>query len=149
MAILDADKEGYLRSSSSLIQTVGRAARHVEGHVIMYADNVTRSMHIAISETNRRREIQDAHNRQHGIAPQGIQKAVRDITDRVKGVAEERAPYAAERKLMSEDELFRVVKDLESQMKRAAKNFEFEKAAMFRDEVYEIRRLLAMAKKDA
>ena len=149
VAILDADKEGYLRSSSSLIQTVGRAARHVEGHVIMYADNVTRSMHIAISETNRRREIQDAHNRQHGIAPQGIQKAVRDITDRVKGVAEERAPYAAERKLMSEDELFRVVKDLESQMKRAAKNFEFEKAAMFRDEVYEIRRFLAMAKKDA
>ena len=149
VAILDADKEGYLRSSSSLIQTVGRAARHVEGHVIMYADNVTRSMHIAISETNRRREIQDAHNRQHGIAPQGIQKAVRDITERVKGVAEERAPYAAERKLMSEDELFRVVKDLESQMKRAAKNFEFEKAAMFRDEVYEIRRLLAMAKKDA
>ena len=149
VAILDADKEGYLRSSSSLIQTVGRAARHVEGHVIMYADNVTRSMHIAISETNRRREIQDAHNRQHGIAPKGIQKAVRDITERVKGVAEERAPYAAERKLMSEDELFRVVKDLESQMKRAAKNFEFEKAAMFRDEVYEIRRFLAMAKKDA
>ena len=149
VAILDADKEGYLRSSSSLIQTVGRAARHIEGHVIMYADNVTRSMHIAISETNRRREIQDAHNRQHGIAPQGIQKAVRDITERVKGVAEERTPYAAERKLMSEDELFRVVKDLESQMKRAAKNFEFEKAAMFRDEVYEIRRLLAMAKKDA
>ena len=149
VAILDADKEGYLRSSSSLIQTVGRAARHVEGHVIMYADNVTRSMHIAISETNRRREIQDAHNRQHGIAPQGIQKAVRDITERVKGVAEERTPYAAERKLMSEDELFRVVKDLESQMKRAAKNFEFEKAAMFRDEIYEIRRLLAMAKKDA
>ena len=149
VAILDADKEGYLRSSSSLIQTVGRAARHVEGNVIMYADNVTRSMHIAISETNRRREIQDAHNRQHGIAPQGIHKAVRDITERVKGIAEERAPYAAERKLMSEDELFRVVKDLESQMKRAAKNFEFEKAAMFRDEVYEIRRLLAMAKKDA
>ena len=149
VAILDADKEGYLRSSSSLIQTVGRAARHVEGHVIMYADNVTRSMHTAISETNRRREIQDAHNRQHGIVPQGIQKAVRDITERVKAVAEERAPYAAERKLMSEDELFRVVKDLEAQMKRAAKNFEFEKAAMFRDEVYEIRRLLAMAKKDA
>ena len=149
VAILDADKEGYLRSSSSLIQTVGRAARHVEGHVIMYADNVTRSMHTAISETNRRREIQDAHNRQHGIVPQGIQKAVRDITERVKAVAEERAPYAAERKLMSEDELFRVVKDLEAQMKRAAKNFEFEKAAMFRDEVYDIRRLLAMAKKDA
>ena len=149
VAILDADKEGYLRSSSSLIQTVGRAARHMEGHVIMYADNVTRSMHTAISETNRRREIQDAHNRQHGIEPKGIQKAVRDITERVRAVAEERAPYAAERKLMSEDELFRVVKDLESQMKRAAKNFEFEKAAMFRDEVYEIRRLLAMAKKDA
>ena len=149
VAILDADKEGFLRSSSSLIQTVGRAARHVDGQVIMYADNVTKSMHFAISETNRRRQIQGDHNRKHGIAPQGIQKAVRDITERVKGVAEERAPYKAERKLMSQDELFRVVKDLEIQMKKSAKNLEFEKAAMFRDEVLEIRRLLAMAKKDA
>ncbi len=149
VAILDADKEGYLRSASSLIQTVGRAARHVEGRVIMYADNVTNSMRTAIDETNRRRAIQDAHNRRHGIAPQGIQKAVRDITERVKAVAEERAPYATERKLMSEDELFRVVKDLESQMKLSAKNLEFEKAAMFRDEIYEIRRLLAMSKKNA
>ena len=149
VAILDADKEGYLRSASSLIQTVGRAARHVDGQVIMYADKVTKSMHVAISETNRRRQIQGDHNRKHGIAPQGIHKAVRDITERVKGVAEERAPYKAERKLMSVDELFRVVKDLEVQMKKAAKNLEFEKAAMFRDEVLEIRRLLAMAKKDA
>ena len=115
----------------------------------MYADKVTKSMHVAISETNRRRQIQGDHNRKHGIAPQGIHKAVRDITERVKGVAEERAPYKAERKLMSVDELFRVVKDLEVQMKKAAKNLEFEKAAMFRDEVLEIRRLLAMAKKDA
>ena len=147
VAILDADKEGYLRSSSSLIQTVGRTARHSEGHVIMYADNITGSMQTAISETNRRRAIQDAYNQEHGIVPQGIHKEVRDITERVKAVAEERAPYAAERKLMSEDDLFRVVKDLEAQMKLAAKNLEFEKAAMFRDEIYEIRRLLAMGKK--
>ena len=147
VAILDADKEGYLRSSSSLIQTVGRTARHSEGHVIMYADNITGSMQTAISETNRRRAIQDAYNQEHGIVPQGIHKAVRDITERVKAVAEERAPYAAERKLMSEDDLFRVVKDLEAQMKLAAKNLEFEKAAMFRDEIYEIRRLLATGKK--
>jgi len=147
VAILDADKEGYLRSSSSLIQTVGRTARHSEGHVIMYADNITGSMQTAISETNRRRAIQDAYNQEHGIVPQGIHKAVRDITERVKAVAEERAPYAAERKLMSEDDLFRVVNDLEAQMKLAAKNLEFEKAAMFRDEIYEIRRLLATGKK--
>ena len=149
VAILDADKEGYLRSSSSLVQTVGRAARHSQGHVIMYADTITRSMQTAITETNRRRVLQHAHNQKHGIAPQGIHKAVRDITERVKAVAEERTPYVVERKLMSEDELFRVVKDLEAQMKQAAKNLEFEKAAMFRDEVYEIRRLMALGKKAA
>ena len=147
VAILDADKEGYLRSEASLIQTIGRAARHSDGHVIMYADVITGSIRTAIDKTYRRRAIQEAHNLEHGIVPQGIRKAVRDITERVKAVAEERSPYIAERKLMSEDELFRVVKDLEAQMKLAAKNLEFEKAAMFRDEVYEIRRLLAIGKK--
>ena len=149
VAILDADKEGFLRSSSSLIQTVGRAARHVDGRVIMYADVVTGSMQTALDETNRRREIQGAHNQEHGIVPQGIQKAVKDITERVKAISEDRAPYVAERKLLSEDELFRVAKDLEGQMKLAAKNLEFEKAAMFRDEVVEIRRLMALGKEAA
>ncbi len=147
VAILDADKEGFLRSDSSLIQTTGRAARHADGHVIMYADTVTNSMRRAIDETYRRRGIQDAHNVSHGIVPQGIKKAVKDITDRVRMVAETRAPYMTNRKAMSKDEMFRVVKDLETQMKAAARNLEFEKAAMLRDEVYELRRLLVMEEK--
>ena len=147
VAILDADKEGFLRSDSSLIQTTGRAARHADGHVIMYADTVTNSMRRAIDETYRRRGIQDAHNVSHGIVPQGIKKAVKDITDRVRMVAETRAPHMTNRKAMSKDEMFRVVKDLETQMKAAARNLEFEKAAMLRDEVYELRRLLVMEEK--
>jgi excinuclease ABC subunit B len=146
VAILDADKEGYLRSSSSLIQMIGRAARHEDGRVIMYADVITGSMRRAIDETNRRRQIQDAFNKQHNIVPQGIKKAVKDITERVKAVAEEKAAYKAERKLMSEDELFRVIKDLEVQMKQSAKSLEFEKAALLRDEIVELRRLLALPK---
>ena len=144
VAILDADKEGYLRSESSLIQTIGRAARHADGHVIMYADTVTRSIRRAIEETYRRRTIQDAHNIEHGIVPKGIKKAVKDITDRVKSVAETRAPYLAQRRAMPRDEMFRVIKDLESQMKGAARNLEFEKAAMLRDETVELRRILAI-----
>ena len=147
VAILDADKEGYLRSESSLIQTTGRAARHADGHVIMYADNVTRSMKRAIDETYRRRGIQNAHNLEHGIVPQGIVKAVKDITERVKMVAESRAPYMTQRKTMSRDQMFRVIKDLEVQMKGAAKNLEFEKAAMLRNEIFELRRLLAVDEK--
>ena len=147
VAILDADKEGYLRSESSLIQMIGRAARHAEGHVIMYADTVTRSMKRAIDETYRRRDIQNAYNLEHGIVPQGIRKAVKDITDRVKAVAEARAPYTTRRQAMSKDEMFRVVKDLETQMKAAAKNLEFEKAAMMRDEIFELRRILAVDEK--
>ncbi len=147
VAILDADKEGYLRSESSLIQMIGRAARHSDGHVIMYADTVTRSMKRAIDETYRRRSIQNTHNLENGIVPQGIRKAVKDITERVRSVAETRSPYVVERKAMSKDEIFRVVKDLESQMKAAAKGLEFEKAAMFRDEMLELRRLLAIDEK--
>jgi excinuclease ABC subunit B len=141
VAILDADKEGYLRSRSSLIQTIGRAARHVDGHVIMYADNITASMRFAIDETERRRALQEAHNRKHGITPEGISKAIRDITDRVKAVAETRAVYTTYRD-MPKDDLMRAVKDLESQMRQAARNLEFEKAALLRDEMVELRRLL-------
>ena len=144
VAILDADKEGYLRSNTSLIQTIGRAARHANGHVIMYADRITDSMRQAIDETNRRRVIQDSHNREHGIEPQSIQKEVHDITEGIKGIAENRARYQAVRKEMSRADMYRVVKDLEVQMKEAAKSLQFEKAAQFRDEIFELRRLLVL-----
>ena len=147
VAVLDADKEGYLRSESSLIQTIGRAARHSDGHVIMYADVMTESMRRAIHETYRRRGIQHAHNVENGIVPRGIKKAVKDITDRVRAVAETRSPYLTAKKTMSRDEMFRVVKDLESQMKTAARGLEFEKAALLRDEIYELRRLLVLDEK--
>ncbi len=140
VAILDADKEGYLRSRQSLIQTMGRAARHVDGHVIMYADNVTGSMKTAIEETYRRRKIQSDYNQEHGITPQGIKKAIKDITERVRMVAESRETYDAEPKPVSREEMFRLVKDLESQMKNAAHNLEFEKAALFRDRIIELKR---------
>ena len=141
VAILDADKEGYLRSQSSLIQTIGRAARHVDGRCIMYADNITDSMRRALDETNRRRAIQEAHNREHGITPEGIRKAVRDITDRVKSMAETPVVYTTHRDL-PKDDLVRVIKDLESQMRQAAKRMEFEKAALMRDEIVELRKVM-------
>ncbi|MEK7806471.1 MAG: excinuclease ABC subunit UvrB [Chloroflexota bacterium] len=147
VAILDADKEGYLRSGTALIQTIGRAARHSNGHVIMYADRVTDSMKKAIDETYRRRDLQDAHNREHGIQPQSIQKEVHDITEGIKAIAENRARYNLVRKEMSRTDMFRVVKDLEVQMKEAAKTLQFEKAAQFRDEIFELRRLLALEEK--
>jgi excinuclease ABC subunit B len=140
VAILDADKEGYLRSAWSLVQTMGRAARHVDGRVIMYADTVTDSMRQAIDETERRRRIQEEHNTRLGLKPEGIQKAIRDITDRVKQVAEEKPEYIAGD--IPKDELARVIKDLEKQMKDAARNLEFEKAALLRDRVVELRREL-------
>ncbi len=139
VAILDADKEGYLRSKRALIQTMGRAARHVEGHVIMYADSITLSMKEAIDETNRRRRIQEEYNKEHGITPQGIKKAIKDITERVKIVAEARESYAAQSSV-SKDEIVRLIKDLESQMKKAAKNLEFEKAALLRDRIVDLRK---------
>lgn len=149
VAILDADKEGYLRSEGALIQTVGRAARHVDGQVIMYADTMTRSMKAAIDETYRRREIQIAHNTSHDIQPRGIVKDIKDLTDRVREVAEQSAQYdAGDGKAegviheLPRDELTRMVKDLESQMKKAAKNLEFEKAALLRDQVVELRRVM-------
>ena len=140
VVILDADKEGYLRSRDSLIQTVGRASRHIDGHVIMYADALTESMRQAIDETYRRRRIQLAYNEERGITPQGIRKAIRDITDRVKKVAEEKAPYVAG--AIPKEEMPRVIADLESQMKAAAKQLEFERAALLRDEILELRKRL-------
>jgi excinuclease ABC subunit B len=148
VAILDADKEGYLRSEGALIQTIGRAARHVEGQVIMYADNMTRSMKAAIDETYRRRELQIAHNQAHGIQPRGIVKEIRDLTERVRAVAEEAAEYSTADAgpgvitQIPRDELTRMIKDLESQMKTAAKELEFEKAALLRDQIVELRRII-------
>ena len=139
VAILDADKEGYLRSAGALIQTMGRAARHIDGHVIMYADNVTKSMDNAIRETGRRRQIQEAYNREHNITPQGIRKAIKDITERVRVVAETRAPYVAEAHATKED-VVRLIKELETQMKAAARGLEFEKAALLRDRIIELRK---------
>ena len=147
VAILDADKEGYLRSATSMVQTIGRAARHSNGHVIMYADRITDSMRQAIDETDRRRTIQAAHNKQHGIEPKSIQKEVHDITEGIKAIAESRTRYDVARKELSRTDMFRVVKDLEVQMKESAKNLQFEKAAQFRDEIFELRRLLALEEK--
>jgi len=141
VAILDADKEGYLRSEEALIQTMGRASRHIDGHVIMYADTVTSSMARAMAETSRRRQIQEAYNREHKITPQGIRKAIRDITERVRVVAEARAPYVAAP--IAKEDIARLIKELESQMKTAARNLEFEKAALLRDRIIELRKNLA------
>jgi len=149
VAILDADKEGFLRSEGSLIQTIGRAARHVDGLVIMYADTVTASMKRAIDETYRRREIQLAYNEQHGIQPRGIVKQIKDLTDRVRAVAEEAAEYSTAGNgepgviaRIPRDELARMIKDLEGQMKTAARDLEFEKAALLRDQIVELRRII-------
>ncbi len=138
VAIIDADKEGYLRSAGALIQTMGRAARHVDGHAIMYADSITGSMQAAIDETQRRRSIQETYNRDHHITPQSIKKAIKDITDRVKQVAETRTTYAGTAP-MSRSAVAGLIKELEAQMKAAAKNLEFEKAAILRDKITELR----------
>jgi excinuclease ABC subunit B len=146
IAILDADKEGFLRSDTALIQTIGRAARHVRGKVIMYADTITDSMQRAIDETNRRRDKQIAHNQEFGIEPMTIIKAVRDLTDQVaaQSVAEERGSYSAlTPSQLPKDELHRLIKELEKQMKAAAEGLEFEKAAVLRDQIFEMRTALA------
>jgi len=146
VAILDADKEGFLRSEGSLIQTIGRAARHVEGSVIMYADTVTRSMQRAIDETNRRRSLQFNYNEQHQITPRGIKKEVKTLSERIKAMSGA-SSEAVDGKALSvalagipKDEAIRLIKDLESQMRTAAKQLEFEKAAQLRDQIIEIRR---------
>ncbi|MDA0596114.1 MAG: excinuclease ABC subunit UvrB [Chloroflexi bacterium] len=141
VAILDADKEGYLRSSTSLVQTIGRAARHVEGKVVMYADKITKSMKFAMDETDRRRAIQRAHNDANSITPTSIVKAVKDITTSIRQVAETKTPYVTPSALPKND-LLRLLKDLEKQMKKAARDLEFEKAALLRDQVVDIRKVL-------
>ncbi len=138
VAILDADKEGYLRSEGALIQTMGRAARHIDGHVIMYADKTTGSMERAIAETKRRRGIQQVYNEEHDITPQGIKKAIKDITQRVKTVTETKTESMTIPQ--KREEMVRLIKDLEKQMKAAAKNLEFEKAALLRDRLIMLRR---------
>jgi excinuclease ABC subunit B len=143
VAILDADKEGFLRSDTSLIQTIGRAARHVQGKVIMYAEKVTDSMQRAIDETARRRKIQKAYNREHGIEPASIVKAVRDLTERLRAgaPAEEKAEKEAQTGL-SRAEAERITRELEREMRAAAQNLEFEKAAALRDQLFELRGFL-------
>jgi excinuclease ABC subunit B len=146
VTILDADKEGFLRSETALIQTIGRAARHVRGKVIMYAEKETEAMRRAIGETNRRRAKQVAYNQEHGIEPVSIHKAVRDLTDQlaVRAVAEPRGEYRVKgASSLSKHEMQRVISELEKQMKEAARNLEFEKAAAIRDEIFELRAFLA------
>ena len=138
VAILDADKEGFLRSSTSLIQTIGRAARHVNGQVIMYADAITESMREAIDETNRRRKIQQEHNERHGIIPASIVKEIRDLTSRVRVASRQQVEPQALGDI-PRDEVFRIIRELEKQMRDAAANLEFEKAALLRDQIIELR----------
>jgi excinuclease ABC subunit B len=145
VAILDADKEGFLRSDTALIQNVGRAARHVNGTAVMYADRITDSMRRAIDETDRRRKIQVAYNEEHGIKPATIVKEIRDLTDRVRVAAHTDAEEpGVERGLaqLSADELARLIRELERQMKAAARDLEFEKAALLRDQIFELRAVM-------
>ena len=141
VAILDADKEGYLRSASSLVQTIGRAARHIDGRVIMYADKYTESMKIALDETNRRRKIQTEHNYINQITPVGINKAIRDITDSLREAFDNRATHEV-RQNLGKDELAKAIKALELQMRESARQLEFEKVAMLRDEIIDLKKLL-------
>jgi excinuclease ABC subunit B len=148
VAILDADKEGFLRSDPALIQTIGRAARHINGRVIMYADRMTDSMKRAIDETTRRRAKQVLYNQEHGITPVSIHKAIRDMTDQLtpRAVSELRGEYKTPNKraeTASRGELQKVIAELEAQMKEAAKNLQFEQAAALRDEMYELRKVMA------
>ena len=146
MAILDADKEGFLRSETSLIQTIGRAARNAEGHVIMYADTITESMERAISETNRRRAIQKAYNEEHGITPETIKKAVRDLisiskteegTKKKGGARLDKDPES-----MNAKELTKAIKQVMKKMNQAAAELDFEQAAVLRDQMLELKKML-------
>ncbi|MCM1062994.1 MAG: excinuclease ABC subunit UvrB [Eubacterium sp.] len=148
VAILDADKEGFLRSSTSLIQTIGRAARNAEGHVVMYADTVTDSMRIALDETNRRREIQMRYNEKHGITPQTIQKAVRDLISISKAVAKEEMQFEKDPESMSRKELEKLIAEVQKKMQRAAADLNFEAAAELRDKMIELKKNLQQLSED-
>ncbi|MEZ4560728.1 MAG: helicase-related protein, partial [Caldilineaceae bacterium] len=148
VAILDADKEGFLRSESALIQNIGRAARHLDGMAILYADKMTAAMEAAINETNRRREIQQRFNLENNIEPQSIVKSIRDLTDRVRVMAESKEEYAADGEappmdplLLPKSELAKMIKQIEAEMKEAAKALEFERAAALRDQLIELRQI--------
>jgi excinuclease ABC subunit B len=142
VAILDADKQGFLRSATALIQTIGRAARHLEGTVIMYADKITEAMREAIDETNRRREIQEAFNEAHGIEPQAIIKEIRDLTDRVRASTQEESALDLAPEELEPKDLDKLIRELEKEMRKAAENWEFEKAAALRDQLYDLRGVL-------
>ena len=149
VAILDADKEGFLRSETSLIQTIGRAARNAEGHVIMYADTITDSMRMAIDETKRRRQIQEAYNKEHGITPKTIEKSVRDLISISKKVAKEEIEFKKDPESMSREELEKLIKDVKKQMDRAAADLNFEAAAELRDKMLDLRRMVEEIKQDS
>ena len=142
VAILDADKEGFLRSATSLIQTIGRAARNSDGHVIMYADNITDSMRIALDETKRRRAIQQEYNRVHGITPKTIEKSVRELISVSKKVAKEEMNFRRDPESMNKDELTKLIADIRKQMQKAAADLNFEVAAEYRDKMTELKNML-------
>lgn len=141
VAILDADKEGFLRSATSLIQTIGRAARNSDGHVIMYADTITESMQVAISETERRRELQEKYNEAHGITPQTIRKAVRELISISKVIAKEEVRFEKDPESMTEKELAKLIKDVEKKMQKAAADLNFEAAMELRDKMLELKKI--------
>jgi excinuclease ABC subunit B len=142
VAILDADKEGFLRSETSLIQTIGRAARNVDGHVIMYADTVTDSMRRAIDETNRRRAAQQRYNEEHGITPTTIRKKVRDLIAISREIAVEEERSEKDPESMSREELEKLIGEVEKKMRRAAADLNFEDAAMLRDKMIGLKKIL-------
>ena len=142
VAILDADKEGFLRSATSLIQTIGRAARNAEGHVIMYADNITDSMRTAMEETQRRRILQEQYNEEHGITPQTIKKAVRDLISISKEIAREEVAFAKDPESMDKKELEKLIAKVEKQMRKAAADLDFETAVVLRDQMTELKKNL-------
>ena len=142
VAILDADKEGFLRSETSLIQTIGRAARNADGHVIMYADMITDSMRAALDETDRRRKLQQAYNEEHGITPQTIKKAVRDLISISKAVAKEEVRFEKDPESMDLKELEKLIAEVQKKMKKAAADLDFETAADLRDKMLELKKIL-------
>ncbi|MFR1095561.1 MAG: excinuclease ABC subunit UvrB [Pilosibacter sp.] len=148
VAILDADKEGFLRSETSLIQTIGRAARNAEGHVIMYADSITDSMRAAIDETNRRREIQQKYNEEHGITPQTIKKAVRDLIAISKAASAGEEEFRKDPESMDARELEKLAKELTKKMRQAAAELNFEEAAKLRDRMKEVKQMLLELEKN-
>ena len=142
VAILDADKEGFLRSETSLIQTIGRAARNAEGRVIMYADRITESMDKAISETNRRRKIQEEYNKEHGITPQTIKKSVRELISISKEIAKTELQFEKDPESMSYQELTKLIEKMQNKMRKVAADLNFEEAAILRDKIAELKKQL-------